>query len=485
MNARARLGSVLVLLCAILAGLTAPLAAQSEFRRLRHVLRVGQDLHVDAQSEVREVLVVFGNLTLEGHVESDVYVWLGDVRLGPTAVIDRSLIVVAGNATIERGAIVGDDLAVVGGTLDAPADFAPGGDHALVGAPALGQGARAVVPWVTRGLLQGRLLVFDVPWVRLVAIVFFVLALFLTLVFGQAVRASAAVVVDRPLRTFLAGVLVLIVTGPLLVIFAATIVGLIVLPVVLFALLVAWTLGKVGVARAIGHRLIPEGDPDSRVVALRSVAIGAALILLAYAVPVLGIVMWSLVGVFGLGAATIAVAGSLRREYPRKAKAKDAPDPAPPPAPPAPLVEPSPGPATSSSLGGQPRAAFLERTAAFALDCVLVGILDRLLDSRVDGMFFILLVGYHIGFWIWQATTVGGIVVGLRVVRTDGEPLQPVDAVVRALSSIFSFAALGIGCLWMLRDPEHQTWHDKLAGTWVVKVPRGWPVGQQFGGRPA
>ena len=40
------------------------------------------------------------------------------------------------------------------------------------------------------------------------------------------------------------------------------------------------------------------------------------------------------------------------------------------------------------------------------------------------------------------------------------------------LAAIFSIAALGIGCLWMLQDPENQMWHDKIAGTLVVKVPR-------------
>ena len=47
-----------------------------------------------------------------------------------------------------------------------------------------------------------------------------------------------------------------------------------------------------------------------------------------------------------------------------------------------------------------------------------------------------------------------------------------VDALVRGLSGMFSIAALGIGCLWMINDPERQTWHDKIAGALVVKVPR-------------
>jgi uncharacterized RDD family membrane protein YckC len=61
-------------------------------------------------------------------------------------------------------------------------------------------------------------------------------------------------------------------------------------------------------------------------------------------------------------------------------------------------------------------------------------------------------------------------------VRVDGNPLSFADALVRALVGIFSIAIAFIGALWMLRDPESQTWHDKVAGTYVVKVPRHWPL---------
>jgi uncharacterized RDD family membrane protein YckC len=89
-----------------------------------------------------------------------------------------------------------------------------------------------------------------------------------------------------------------------------------------------------------------------------------------------------------------------------------------------------------------------------------------------DGWFPLLLLVYHIAFWTWKGTTLGGIICAVRVVRTEGTELRPIDAVVRGLSAIFSIAALGIGCFWMLQDAERQMWHDKIAGTLVVKVPR-------------
>jgi uncharacterized RDD family membrane protein YckC len=126
----------------------------------------------------------------------------------------------------------------------------------------------------------------------------------------------------------------------------------------------------------------------------------------------------------------------------------------------------------AGDLGLYPRATFLDRVAAFALDCVLVAIAGQILELRADGWFPLLLLLYHIAFWAWRGTTIGGIVVGLRVIRTQGTELRFIDALVRGLGSVFSIVALGIGCFWMLQDAERQMWHDKIAGTLVVKVPR-------------
>jgi uncharacterized RDD family membrane protein YckC len=220
------------------------------------------------------------------------------------------------------------------------------------------------------------------------------------------------------------------------------------------------------------------------------------VITIAYMVPVLGFVTWTMVGVFGLGAATLAFITAYRKENPGSIRVrKQAPPaaiaPAPAyryeaPPPPAVDVEPvlsvdqppvSPAPENVTELASFPHAAFLDRAAAFALDVILVVFAQQVLDlTRRDSAVFLLLLAYHVGFWTWKGTTVGGIICQLRVVRIDGAPLRFVDALVRGLSSIFSLAVLGLGCLWILKDPERQAWHDKIAGTYVIKVPRNWPI---------
>jgi uncharacterized RDD family membrane protein YckC len=85
---------------------------------------------------------------------------------------------------------------------------------------------------------------------------------------------------------------------------------------------------------------------------------------------------------------------------------------------------------------------------------------------------------YRFGMYIWRSATLGEIVLNLRVEKLDGGGLigDYGTALVRALSSLLSLLPLGLGFLWVLFDPQRQTWHDKISGSVVVTVaPRAEP----------
>ena len=44
---------------------------------------------------------------------------------------------------------------------------------------------------------------------------------------------------------------------------------------------------------------------------------------------------------------------------------------------------------------------------------------------------------------------------------------------VRTLGCFLSLAVVGLGFLWVAIDDDRQSWHDKIAGTVVVRVPKG------------
>lgn len=454
-------------------------------RYWRPALRVGQDYVLRAGETVGDVTVVFGDARIEGRVQRDVVVVMGNARLGATAVVEGAFVVVGGEATIEPGAMVRRDVVTIGTSLNAPGDFVYSGEHIVIGNAMLGNWMRSIAPWATYGLLWGRPIVPSIGWVWTVVFAFFVIYLLVNLILHEPVRATADVLSRRPFGTFLVGLLVLLMWAPISAILAVSVVGIIVIPFFLSALVVAAVVGRVGVARWIGNSLITPDDPTSRVLALRSFVFGFVLLTLTYMVPVLGLVAWGLVGVFGLGAAVMAFLAAWRKEAPTPTPPAPPVTPVPPapsvfapaellhpsPAPSAPLA--SPAPHTPSTLLTSARATFLERAAAFGLDVVLVAVVHEGLEGtfipRYTEWFFPLLMIYFIAFWTWKGTTVGGIVMKLRVIKTTGAPLEAADAIVRALAGVLSFAALGIGVLWILRDPERQAWHDKAVGTYVVK----------------
>jgi uncharacterized RDD family membrane protein YckC len=67
--------------------------------------------------------------------------------------------------------------------------------------------------------------------------------------------------------------------------------------------------------------------------------------------------------------------------------------------------------------------------------------------------------------------TLGKKILGIRVVRTDGSPVTYGRAFARSLGYLLSlFFGTFLGFLWALWDRRRQAWHDKIAGTVVVRI---------------
>lgn len=488
-----------------------------EYHRVRPILRIGQDFTVRQNETVSDIVLVSGALRIEGRVRGDIVVIAGTVHATSTAQVDGDFVNIGGGVTVEPGAHVRGDLVTVGGALSAPAEFSPGGEQVVVGSTEIGDYVQGIIPWVTHGLMLGRVIVPSLGWLWIVAAISLGIAIVLGLVFESPVRACAEAITAKPLTTFLMGLLVLLLIGPLSFVLAVSIVGIIVLPFLFFALVIAWVLGKIAVARWIGWSVIAESEPGNRVQAVRSIAIGTLIITPIYMLPLLGLATWVILGVLGLGSATSSLFKALRRENPLPPR---------PPAPPQPIapdttssmppIAPMPGAAASYAAGvdssagpafegampaaaaaattapprpadlsdvgllSLPRATFAQRVAAGALDVLLVLIVFQTMDPHSSELFWYLtlLTIYNAAFWTWRGTTIGGIICQLRVVRTDGRRMEFGDSAIRGLSSVFSLLVLGLGFFWILLsgNTDRQAWHDLIAGTIVVRVPKSTPL---------
>ena len=144
----------------------------------------------------------------------------------------------------------------------------------------------------------------------------------------------------------------------------------------------------------------------------------------------------------------------------------------------------TPTAATTTEYGG-----FWVRVLAFILDAIVLGVLTSaaapLLGSgpiidTAPGRFGVdygsnaigTLIGlvYMVGFWSLRGQTPGMIPFNLRVVRaSDGSRPDWVISLLRYVGLIISFVVLFLGVIWVAFDARKQGWHDKIAGTLVIR----------------
>ncbi len=77
---------------------------------------------------------------------------------------------------------------------------------------------------------------------------------------------------------------------------------------------------------------------------------------------------------------------------------------------------------------------------------------------------------YWVLTWSLLGASLGQKALGLRVVNAaNGERVDIVKAVIRFLGFVVASIPLALGLIWAGFDPRKQGWHDKIAGTYVVR----------------
>lgn len=88
----------------------------------------------------------------------------------------------------------------------------------------------------------------------------------------------------------------------------------------------------------------------------------------------------------------------------------------------------------------------------------------------------LLLATFAFYYWFW---THGGQTLGMRAwrlkvldARLDGTPPHFIKCVLRFVGAFFSISAFGLGYLWVLFDPNKDTWHDRISNTRTLVIPK-------------
>lgn len=134
------------------------------------------------------------------------------------------------------------------------------------------------------------------------------------------------------------------------------------------------------------------------------------------------------------------------------------------------------------------KGTFWERLIALIIDelillipglmiiIILIAVFPRLRDL---GQIIFSLVGVVYNIWLvnWKGATWGKKVMKLKVVSTSYEQSSFGKILLRESIGKWLSSLLNLGYLWMIVDKKGQTFHDKMAKTFVVKVDQiGQPV---------
>jgi len=449
------------------------------------------------------VVAVLGNAYVDGPVKDSVVAVLGNVELGPHAVVEGQVVAVGGALKRDPGAVVHGEVQEVN-------------VFGAEGVNRLGAGLHA---WIRHCLLLGRPLAFapGLAWAWELAAIYLAGYLLIALLFPSAMHNCLATMEQRPGRSILAAILAVPLKYVVIILLAVTGVGVLLIPFVGLALWLGGALGKAVAFAWIGRRLLPRTESREAGPLVLATLIGALIATAFYVVPFVGFFVYKALAVLGLGIVAYTL---ILHWFPEgRASRRGGPAGQPPAG-----AQPAAGsasyasaaaagaPAASDSAGasategataaageaastaggaaaaaaapstvplldtnGTERASFWIRMGALLIDVVLVGIVINVLPLP-DHSMLPLVATYGAIMWKLRGTTVGGVICHLRLVRLDGQPIDWGTAIVRALGCFLSLLAAGLGFLWIVWDPERQAWHDKIAGTVVVRDVRSRPL---------
>ncbi|MDD5593574.1 MAG: hypothetical protein PHG97_02375 [Candidatus Margulisbacteria bacterium] len=193
------------------------------------IIKVGESITIPQGADVKSVVSVGGSVTVYGTVDQDVVSVGGSVFLKDSAVVGGDTVSVGGKVMKEAGALAKGDVVEVsaGGISPAVSYFTKGG--------------------ILKGLALFGLLTF---------IGFIILAIILVAVFTPQLGIVSAALEKNLLRSFLIGLLVMILFIPIIIVLAVSIVGIILIPVWLILVGAACLFGYITAGHLLGKKTL-------------------------------------------------------------------------------------------------------------------------------------------------------------------------------------------------------------------------------------
>ena len=256
-------------------------------------------------AEAREVVAVLGSVNLEaGSSARQVVAIGGDVHVGPGASVEKDAVAIGGRVLVDPAGDVGGQKVTVG---------FPGASEVLQALSLRGHEESSSTGWALA------------KWVAKFGVML-LLGFLLVSFFPRRIDAVAASLLANPARSVLAGLLGLLAQPILTLLLVVTIVGIPLLAVQALGIGVAYLMGVTAVALLVGRAMPPALHRGTGILQL---AIGLWLVMLVFAIPYVGWLIWATLVMATFGAV-------LRTRFGQTPVLETVPAAAPPPMPPPP-----------------------------------------------------------------------------------------------------------------------------------------------------
>lgn len=271
----------------------------------------GRDLVIDAgQVMKRDVMVVFGSVTVNGVAERDVATFGGSVKVGGE--VRGSVIALGGSVDVEPAGTVQGDLICFGGTVSQETRERVAGKVVLLGSPGrlFGLGGQSGDDQ-RQGFLQ------SLRWPLVLLLGWLVVTLVVGLAFPGQVAVAAGELARRPLFNGLAGILgvaALCLSLAASILLSLLIIGIPLLVIFFVAGLVLKVFGMVAVFHLVGRWItsrLSDRSPNPLLLTL----VGFLVVGLVRLIPWVGQAVWLLAGIFGIGISLTTKFGSGERWF--------------------------------------------------------------------------------------------------------------------------------------------------------------------------
>lgn len=238
------------------------------------LVKVGEEVVIPEAAEVKSVVSVGGPVVIYGGVKEDV-------------------VAIGNSVYLKENASVGGDVVSVGGRVDKEPRATIGGEIVEVSVP----GVVPLTSHLTRGGLLKGLVFFGI----LAFIGFLVLTIILVAVLTPQIGRISGVIESSFWKSLGVGLLIAILTVPIAIILAVSVIGIVLIPVWVVLVMMAGLIGYVAAAHVLGKRVLYLFRIYGKSMMTETI-IGVILLGLVLLVPFLGHLVKLIAVLCGMGA---------------------------------------------------------------------------------------------------------------------------------------------------------------------------------------